>query len=522
MVFPALMTAALLSPFRIPSLPGVAAALCALFASLASAGPARAEEPYVVWAKTPSWGYFTANMASTPRGVVLGITSGGVGGLLELDTQGRVVSSNLVSSLPGQMSGTTGIAIESTGATFLLGRGGPDGGKAFSVVKLKASGELAWVRRESTPLSGSPNYPGALALEAQGSLWVSGVSQGPFTLGSVALGVGRGPFLCKLDRDGQVLWGMRIDYQPSGAPPMLMFPTLSRTRWVMCYSPAGWPGAADFGGTTVYPGATQPDPVGNGFIAKYSASGSLLWVRMSELPEYVMYSIAVDRHGNTYFVGPNGWFGKLTGNGELVWAKQFPGALPSNRQGIAIDSNDEPVFTGEISGTVRFDDVILISEATNGQDFFIAKADASGNIQWALRGGGVQSARGRCVLCDQSGNVFLGADITGKTTARFDGTTLTPRSEAGGYPTLVLAKISPTPPMAIEFSAGVANLSWPAKATNYALEVAAALPAITWDPVTNSPTVGTNKRNVPLPLTGAMPASSVSASREHFATAWHG
>lgn len=45
-------------------------------------------------------------------------------------------------------------------------------------------------------------------------------------------------------------------------------------------------------------------------------------------------------------------------------------------------------------------------------------------------------------------------------------------------------------------------LSWPASATNYFLEAATSMPALSWDSVTNTPTVTTNERNVQLPLTG--------------------
>ena len=101
---------------------------------------------------------------------------------------------------------------------------------------------------------------------------------------------------------------------------------------------------------------------------------------------------------------------------------------------------------------MRFDDIVLVSQATQWEDLFIAKADARGHIQWAMRGGGGVHARGYGVLCDKSGNVFLSAGIL-RTAARFDGITLNPRPVDDGYETVVLAKISPTPPLAIRPSA---------------------------------------------------------------------
>jgi hypothetical protein len=41
------------------------------------------------------------------------------------------------------------------------------------------------------------------------------------------------------------------------------------------------------------------------------------------------------------------------------------------------------------------------------------------------------------------------------------------------------------------------------KATNYVLEAATSLPAISWNPVTNNPTISGRERSLQLPLTGA-------------------
>ena len=68
---------------------------------------------------------------------------------------------------------------------------------------------------------------------------------------------------------------------------------------------------------------------------------------------------------------------------------------------------------------------------------------------------------------------------------------------------MVVAKIAQAPPLKIAPSPGAATLSWPAKATNYVLEAATSLPALSWATVTNTPTVGPTERSVQLPLTGS-------------------
>lgn len=59
----------------------------------------------------------------------------------------------------------------------------------------------------------------------------------------------------------------------------------------------------------------------------------------------------------------------------------------------------------------------------------------------------------------------------------------------------------PKPQVRIKSAAGAANLSRPAKATDYVLETATALPVVSWATVTNTPAVTATNRRVQLPLT---------------------
>jgi len=46
------------------------------------------------------------------------------------------------------------------------------------------------------------------------------------------------------------------------------------------------------------------------------------------------------------------------------------------------------------------------------------------------------------------------------------------------------------------------TLSWPVQATNYVLEAATSLPAVSWEAVTNAATVGATERSVQTPIMG--------------------
>jgi len=354
------------SSIHILPVPAVSTAICLFLVGTAVLNSARAEEPYVLWATTAAALGSPSQLALTPAGEVLMLSysyPAYLNTLIKFDRVGNMVSSNVVTSLPGQMTSAGGIAVDAIGATYLVGRGGPNGGKAFSVVKLNAAGELAWVSRESNPLSGAPNYANALAPDAQGNLVVGGISQGPITLGPFQFGEGSGPVLCKYGPAGQLLWAKRIDHQNTAQfKTEYLYDLAVDSSGNILISGYFSTGTADFGGTTVFPGGANPDSSGDGFIAKYDPNGSLLWVRLAELQGTKGVSIAVDRQGNTYFMESPDRFGKLNPNGELLWAKQFSGSWLSQRQGIALDAADEPVFTGEIDGTVQFDDIVLHSQ----------------------------------------------------------------------------------------------------------------------------------------------------------------
>jgi hypothetical protein len=185
--------------------------------------------------------------------------------------------------------------------------------------------------------------------------------------------------------------------------------------------------------------------------------------------------------------------GKLDPDGQLLWRREFADAWLGHAQAIAVDEDDEPVFTGEILGTVRFDDIVLRSVSSTFQDLFVAKTDAGGNVRWAMRGGGgTRGARGWNLIADAHGGFYLGIEVYGANSS-FDGLNIFGAT---------LARVSPSPWLNIASHRDAVTVAWPAKATNHVLEATTSLPALAWDAVTNTPTITTSERSVQLPLTG--------------------
>jgi hypothetical protein len=262
-------------------------------------------------------------------------------------------------------------------------------------------------------------------------------------------------------------------------------------------------GPADFGGTVVN--------VAGPYVAKYNAAGEVQWVR----PGYGYRGVAADKHGNIYFNGAVPGYtaimhcGKFTPAGDLIWERVIPGAYGYS---LALDGKDEPVFAGEFYGTVNLDGHVVSAVPNTEQKTLLCKANAAGVFEWAVGDAGQALIRALSVVCDGSGNIYAVGDVH---CIYRDGLVCDPGllgsfalpPQTDGSPDFFVARLFDPSAVAVQLkitrtASGVA-LSWPVQATNYVLEAAATLPAISWYPVTNNPTVGPTERSVELPITGA-------------------
>ncbi len=93
--------------------------------------------------------------------------------------------------------------------------------------------------------------------------------------------------------------------------------------------------------------------------------------------------------------------------------------------GMALDSQGNSYVTSWFDGTNDFGGVTLTNTTGGGQDIFVAKYDAAGVLQWAKRAGGntPEWDAGCGIGVDNAGNVYVTGAFVG--TADFDGLTLT-------------------------------------------------------------------------------------------------
>jgi len=150
------------------------------------------------------------------------------------------------------------------------------------------------------------------------------------------------------------------------------------------------------------------------------------------------YGIAIDSSGNCYVTGyfsNTATFGstsltssgirdifvaKLNASGVWEWAVKAGAASSDMGYGIAVDSSGNCYVTGYFEGTATFGSTTL----TGGyQEIFVAKLNTSGVWQWAVKAGGGGSDYGRGIAIDSSGNCYVTGYFAG--TATFGSTSLT-------------------------------------------------------------------------------------------------
>jgi hypothetical protein len=175
----------------------------------------------------------------------------------------------------------------------------------------------------------------------------------------------------------------------------------------------------------------------NIFLAKYDASGNVLWARCAKTINPNLRFVAVgngvvtDSSGNIYVMGattnyknPYIIFGKDTllndssGNtcifivkydssGNVVWAKNGYGTGALAPIGLAIDNSDNLYITGYFEGFSVIFGSDTINPGLGNEDVFLAKYDANGNGLWVKSFGGNDGAHPISIAIDKSRNIYI-------------------------------------------------------------------------------------------------------------------
>jgi hypothetical protein len=180
------------------------------------------------------------------------------------------------------------------------------------------------------------------------------------------------------------------------------------------------------------------------FIAKYNSSGDLLWATSAGGDKNDdLTSITTDTENNVFIAGSFYGFiafdttrinstdtiysdifvAKYNASGHLLWVKKAGGHGQDAASSIAVDISGNCYVTGLTghyqSASLTFDSIILMEKEYGEGKFklFIAKYDSKGNALWARTAGSNETDMNNAVVCDISGNCYLAGSFDSKTIA---------------------------------------------------------------------------------------------------------
>lgn len=198
-----------------------------------------------------------------------------------------------------------------------------------------------------------------------------------------------------------------------------------------CYVTGSFSGTAAFGSTNLTSAGAYDI-----FLAKYNNLGALQWVRQagsdsSETEEG--RGVALDKSGHVYVTG--GFAGtanfgvtnlvsaggldiflaKYTVSGDLLWVRSAGGSNDFEYGlGVAIDPAENVFVTGQFQGAAVFGATNLTGRG--GLDIFLAKHDGEGEVLWVTQAGGATADIGRSVAVDGAGSSYIAGWISGAAT----------------------------------------------------------------------------------------------------------
>ena len=327
----------------------------------------------------------------------------------------------------------------------------PSGNTNGYLVKYNANGAFQWVVKLSGSLEAACL---GVAVDGSNNVYVTGMFSGTANFnpsGSANLtsvgATGLDAFVAKYNANGIYQWAFQIgnNYGDQGY-------ALTADVAGNVYVCGHFYNTVDFNpssGTANLVSAGGYDA----FVAKYSTSGAYQWaVKMGGAATDVAESVSVDGSGNVYVSGqifgtanfnPAGsanltpvgagdaYLAKYNASGAYQWVFNVGGT--GNDLGFAVIANASSVYlSGVFNNTANFNPAGSATLTSYGSDdIFLAKYDAAGAYQWAVKMGGTNQNRAYDLALDGSGNVYVAGATSG--TANFNGAGSANYTSAGNY-----------------------------------------------------------------------------------------
>ncbi|MCE7954107.1 MAG: hypothetical protein DYH00_00405 [Bacteroidetes bacterium CHB6] len=191
------------------------------------------------------------------------------------------------------------------------------------------------------------------------------------------------------------------------------------------------------------------------FLAKYSPEGQLVWIQQeggSDLDEG--NGIVLDKDGNIYITGyftseadfggikmkssgdRDFFLAKFDNNGKINWIQTSEGVNSEYGKALALDNNGNILVTGIFAKEVKFKTNTLKSKGST--DIFVASYTSDGALNWIKTLGGNGKDEATAITCDSKGNAIITGWFSGS--AEFGEINLI----SSGDDDIFIAKINPS------------------------------------------------------------------------------
>ena len=289
-----------------------------------------------------------------------------------------------------------------------------------------STGALAWEWAQKVGGSSADDHSNAIAIDANGDVYVTGSFEQTATFGSTTL-TSAGDvdiFVAKMNSSGNWLWAIQAggNYDDRGLD-------LAIDNSGNVFVTGKFQSTVQFGSDSLTAGPTSNDDF---FIAKADTWGNWLWVEGADCHNSGRCygtSVAVDSAGYAYVTGSFTrdidfgtttltWSGvedifvaKIDTWGSWQWATMAGGT-----QGYDVPYSIDvgPQGNAFIAGYFQFTSTFGTHSMTSsgGSDVFIAKISQQGDWMWSLDAGGGSSSQANSVQVDSQGNVFVAGSFS--------------------------------------------------------------------------------------------------------------
>lgn len=359
---------------------------------------------------TGDGGYILAGEARSKNGDLTGVatTAAREGWVIKMDKDFAIVWQKVY---PGH--DISSVAETKDGGSVLTGTSrsipGGFGGSDMFITKLDAVGNIQWEK----PFGGSDeDYGQTVKVTSDGGYVAVGITS---SVNGQVTGNhgGEDIWVVKLDVSGNIQWQKTLGGSSSD---QVDIPVGNK----ICETPEGGYVIAGF---TYSSDGDIPDSrnAQSSFIAKLDAAGNKLWANTygnsgwGTAPASIKITldekyIVTGRTTSAFFTGYHGADGsyddafvmKLDTDGQIIWQRAYGGAGSESGWDVAPQSDGGYVMTAQANS---YDGDV--SGELGGEDAWVVKLDAVGNIVWQKIYGGSGYDYGRVILENADGNLVL-------------------------------------------------------------------------------------------------------------------